>query len=59
MKITGTLISPANIIKLKGELSKTINPKEDFISIIKLIGEKYFSEEILGINPNKSNSMFI
>ncbi|HAJ32921.1 MAG TPA: CRISPR-associated endonuclease Cas2 [Candidatus Atribacteria bacterium] len=52
-------ISPANIIKLKGELNKTINPKEDFISIIKLVSESYFAEEILGTNPNKSNSMFI
>jgi len=52
-------INPANIIKLKGELSKTINPKEDFISIIKLISEKYFAEETLGTNPDKSNSMFI
>ncbi|MBN1214246.1 MAG: CRISPR-associated endonuclease Cas2 [Candidatus Lokiarchaeota archaeon] len=52
-------INPANIIKLTGELSKAINPKEDFISIVKLISEGYFTEEILGTNPEKSNSMFI
>ena len=40
-------------------MNKTINPKEDFISIIKLISEGYFAEEILGTNPDKSNSMFI
>ena len=52
-------ISPSNIIKLKNELSKIINSKEDFISIIKVMNESYFSEEILGTNPDKSNSMFI
>ncbi len=43
-------ITPANLIKLKADLKKVINEKEDFISIIKMINDQSFDEETIGVN---------
>lgn len=47
-------ISPSKIILLKRDLEKIIDPKVDFICIIKLMNDKVFGEEILGTNPNST-----
>ncbi|MDF2506123.1 CRISPR-associated endonuclease Cas2 [Clostridium sp.] len=52
-------ISPANLIKLRAEIKKIINEREDFVSIIKLMSENSFHEETLGINANNSESLII
>jgi CRISPR-associated protein Cas2 len=52
-------ITPANLIKLKGELNKTIRKDEDYISIIKLVSTSDFEEETLGICIKQSESLFI
>ena len=52
-------ISPSNIVKMKKELNKIIKPKEDFVSIIKLINEKYFSEDVLGEKTNTQDSLIL
>jgi len=52
-------ITPSNIIKLKNELDKIIKPKEDFISIIKMISDGVFEEDILGEKPAESDSLIL
>lgn len=52
-------ITPSNIIKLKKELSRVIKPKEDFISIIKMINEDVFSEDVIGTKPEESDSLIL
>lgn len=52
-------ISPANQIKLKNELKKVIDKDEDFISMIKLMNEASFSEDILGTDQKETESIFI
>ncbi|MBC2580026.1 CRISPR-associated endonuclease Cas2 [Clostridium sp. DJ247] len=52
-------ITPSNLIKLRAELKKVIDEKEDFVSIIKLMNEKSFSEETLGLNLANSESLII
>ena len=52
-------ITPSNIIKLKNELNKVIEKDYDFISIIKLMNESSFDEEILGSNEKDGESLFI
>jgi len=42
-------ISEANIVKLKHELKKVINVKEDSVIIYNLRTLKYFERQILGI----------
>lgn len=45
-------MSPSKLIHLKSDLKKVINPREDFICIIKLMNDNVFGEEILG-KPDK------
>ncbi|MBI6871963.1 CRISPR-associated endonuclease Cas2 [Clostridium aciditolerans] len=52
-------ITPSNLIKLRAELKKVIDEKEDFISIVKLINEKSFDEETLGVNFSNSESLIL
>lgn len=47
-------MSPSKLMKLKMELEKVINKKEDFICIIKLMNDNVFGEEVLG-NGDISN----
>lgn len=51
-------ITPSNLMKLKMELYKIINPDEDFISIVKFVSDYYFDEETLGTNHKDSESLF-
>ena len=41
-------ITPSKLIELRTELNKTIDKKEDFICIIKLMNDNVFGEELLG-----------
>ena len=52
-------ITHSNIIKLKKELSRIIKPKEDFISILKMINEDVFSEDVIGTKPEESDSLIL
>lgn len=52
-------ITPSNLIQLRRELKKVINPEEDFITIIKLMGASSFEEETIGTNLKDNNSIFI
>lgn len=52
-------ITPANLIKLRAEIKKIIDEREDFVSIIKLMTENSFREETLGVNANNSESLII
>ncbi|MGD9568347.1 MAG: CRISPR-associated endonuclease Cas2 [Sedimentibacter sp.] len=51
-------ITPSNLLKLKQELKQTIDPLEDYLTIIKFIGKGNFSEEELGKSKN-SESIFL
>ena len=52
-------ITPANIIKLKLELEKVIDPDYDFVTFMKFIGEHQIFEENIGIDPNPEYENFI
>ncbi|MDT8719409.1 CRISPR-associated endonuclease Cas2 [Clostridium sp. 19966] len=52
-------ITPANLIKLRADLKKEINPNEDFISIIKFMSEASFEEETLGKNYKDSEALIL
>ena len=52
-------ITPSNLIKLRLELKDIIDKKEDFISIVKLVREHYFDEEIIGTPWKDDENMFI
>lgn len=51
-------ITTSQLMKLKMELNKIINPEEDFISILKFMSDYYFDEETIGTNPKDSSSLF-
>lgn len=46
-------MSPSKLIQFRTELKKVVNPKEDFICIIKLMNDNVFGEEVIG-NPRKT-----
>lgn len=52
-------ITPANLIKLRAELKKVIDPSEDFITIIKLLNDANFEEETLGVNIKDSEALIL
>lgn len=52
-------ITPSKIISLRKDLSKVIDKSEDFICIIKLLNDKVFGEEILGVQSNKTGEDLI
>lgn len=52
-------ITPANQIKLIAQLKKVIDPKLDFITIIKVLHSGSFAEVTLGIDERQSESIFI
>lgn len=47
-------ITPSKFISLKKDLNKVIDKSQDFICIVKLLNDKVFSEEILGVQMNKT-----
>lgn len=52
-------ITPSKLIKLKQELKEVVVPSEDFVSIIKLISRKSFTEETIGENKKNTNSLIL
>lgn len=52
-------ITPSNLILLKKDLNKVIDKEEDFICIIKLLNEKVYDEEILGVQQNNTGEDLI
>jgi len=52
-------ITPSNQIKLFSELKKVIDKDLDFITIIKVLNTGSFSEETIGIQKKKTESIFI
>lgn len=52
-------ITPSNLILLKKDLNKVIDKEEDFICIIKLLNEKVYGEEILGVQQNNTGEDLI
>ncbi len=52
-------ITPSNLIKLKSELSDILEEDDDFVSIIKLISEGYFAEDIIGTNQDNQEDLII
>jgi len=45
-------MTPSKLILLRKELKQVIDPKEDFVCIIKLMNDNVFGEELLG-EPQK------
>lgn len=53
-------ITPSNIMKMRKELEKTINKKEDFVTFITLMSDKSFVEFSLGTSQKgDAESMFL
>lgn len=52
-------ITPSNMIKLKKDLNKVIDKTEDFICIIKLLNDKVFGEEILGVTGSTGEDLIL
>ena len=52
-------ISPAQIIELENELKRIINPKEDFISIVKIMNFKFIGETNIGTIEKNTENIFM
>lgn len=52
-------MSPSKLIAFKTEVKKVINPKEDFICIIKLMNDNVFGEEVLGTGEKDTGETLI
>ncbi|WP_132995969.1 CRISPR-associated endonuclease Cas2 [Sporanaerobacter acetigenes] len=52
-------ITPSNLLKMKKEIERIIEPDEDFVTIIKLLNDSSFDEETLGTNKKDGTSLFI
>ena len=52
-------ITPSNLIKLRADLKIVINEKEDFISILKMINERSFDEETIGVNLEDCEALIL
>ena len=52
-------ITPSKIIKLREDLKKVIDESEDFICIIKLLNNKVFGEEVLGIDIKTAEDLIL
>lgn len=52
-------ITPSKIIKLREDLKKVIDESEDFICIIKLLNNKVFGEEVLGIDIQTAEDLIL
>ncbi|KEI14493.1 MULTISPECIES: CRISPR-associated endonuclease Cas2 [Clostridium] len=52
-------ITPSNIIKLREDLKKVIDESEDFICIIKLLNNKVFGEEVLGVGVETAEDLIL
>ena len=52
-------ITPSKLIALKEDLKKTINEKEDFVCIIKVLNSGVFGEETLGGKTKETGEQLI
>ncbi len=52
-------ITPSKLIKFKDEITKVIDKKLDFVSIIKIQKTSFFEEETIGNKNIESESIFI
>lgn len=52
-------ITPSKLICLRNDLRSIIDEKEDFICIIKLMNDKVFDEEVLGVQQNDTGEDLI
>lgn len=52
-------ITPSKLISFTNEIKKVIDKKIDFVSIIKLISDATFEEEVLGQKEIDASNMFI
>ncbi|MCD3352240.1 CRISPR-associated endonuclease Cas2 [Clostridium botulinum D/C] len=52
-------ITPSKIIKLREDLKKVIDESEDFICIIKLLNNKVFGEEVLGVGIETAEDLIL
>lgn len=52
-------ITPSRLIKLKSEIKKVVDETSDFVSIIQLLNENSFGEEIIGVNIKDGESIFL
>ena len=52
-------ITPGNLLKLKNEVRKVINEKEDSVCIVKFINDRYFAEDTLGVLWKEDEDCFI
>lgn len=52
-------ISPSLFMELKGELKKVIDPSADSVSFIKLISDKNFAEESMGVKHENGECLIL
>ena len=52
-------MSPSKLIRLKTDLKKVLNEKEDFVCIIKLMNDNVFEEEVLGTGGEENGETLI
>ena len=52
-------MSPSKLIRLKTDLNKVLNEKEDFVCIIKLMNDNVFEEEVLGNGGEENGETLI
>ena len=52
-------MSPSKLIRLKTDLNKVLNEKEDFVCIIKLMNDSVFGEEVLGNGGEENGETLI
>ena len=52
-------MSPSKLIRLKTDLKKVLNEKEDFVCIIKLMNDNVFGEEVLGNGGEENGETLI
>lgn len=52
-------LTNSEIMQLENELKKIINPKEDFISIIKIMNFNTIGEDNMGLQKMNSEDIFI
>ena len=51
--------TPSKLISFKSEIKKVIDNDEDYVTIIKLLNENSFDEEVLGKKMEDDNTLFV
>jgi CRISPR-associated endoribonuclease Cas2 len=52
-------ITPANLLKLRNELKKTIDKETDFVALFKMTGDYMFDEEVIGVRLHDQEAMLL